>query len=240
MKEIQKTDSFFKIFSRTFLFRKAALELRSDVFYSPECTCWLFEAGEKIYTRENYRRSMGIVLSGKLRAVKNTLSGSAVVMNAFFAGGVFGVAGLFHPVRRYVSEIESVSRSRVLFLPQSLLHRLFLREPAAAENYIAFLSDRICFLNSCIDSYTGGPAKNRLLAFLLSLPTVSSDPPAVELPYSMTRLADSLGIGRASLYRAFDGLIRDGTVRRDGKKIILCRRNGTLSGSSLFPGNGNG
>lgn len=223
MKEILKTNQFLKILSKTFLFNNVSTESISKVITSPECTCCLFEAGEKVYTREQYSKSLGIVLSGRLKAVKDALDGSTVVMNMFSAGGIFGVAGLFNHAPQYVSEIEAMRCSKVLFLPQTLLHRLFLEEPVAAENYIAFLSDRIYFLNTCIDHYTGGSARNRLCSFLLALPALSENPLTVELPCSMTRLADSLDIGRASLYRAFDELERDQTICRDGKKIIILK-----------------
>lgn len=223
MKEINKSNSFLKILSRTFLFENVESEIISDVFFSPECMCECFEANENIYTREDYQKSLGVVLSGKLKAVKGASDDSSVVMNTFSAGGIFGVAGLFNHAQQYVSKIEAVSRSQVLFLPQALLHQLFLKETVTVENYIAFLSDRIYFLNNCIDHYTGGSAQNRLFSFLLSLPAHSSNPLTVELPCSMTRLADSLDIGRASLYRAFDELMREGCIERVGKQIVICR-----------------
>jgi DNA-binding IclR family transcriptional regulator len=37
----------------------------------------------------------------------------------------------------------------------------------------------------------------------------------------MTALAHALDIGRASLYRAFDALEKDGAISRDGKSIKI-------------------
>lgn len=221
MKELKKSESFLRVLSQTFLFENVKPEMVSDILFSPDCTCGLFEASEKVYTRNKFQKSMGIVVSGKLKAVKNASDGSPVIMNTFSSGGIFGVAGLFNHTKQYVSEIEAISRSKILFLSQALLHQLFLKEPQASENYIAFLSDRIYFLNTCIDHYTGGSAKHRLFSFLLSLPSLSSNPQTVELPCSMTRLADCLDIGRASLYRAFDELVQEGAIQRIGKQVIF-------------------
>lgn len=224
MYEVKKTNSCYDILSKTFLFRGVDSGSILAAFRSPECTCMAFENGEAVYTRRVYRRSLGIVLAGRLKAVKAAPDGSAVVLNTFSAGNVFGAASLFNSTAQYVSDIYAMRRSRVLFLPQELLQKLFRKEPAVAENYIAFLSGRICFLNRCIDHYTGGSAKSRLFAYLASLPGLPERPETAEMPCSMTRLADMLGIGRASLYRAFDELETEKKIRRDGRKIIriLC------------------
>lgn len=220
MYEVKKTNSCYDILTKTFLFCGVESGSILAAFRSPECTCIAFESGEPVYTRHVYHRSLGIVLAGRLKAVKAAPDGSAVVLNTFSAGNVFGAASLFNSAEQYVSDIYAMRRSRVLFLPQELLQKLFRKEPAVAENYIAFLSGRICFLNRCIDHYTGGSAKSRLFAYLASLPALAEEPETVEMPCSMTRLADMLGIGRASLYRAFDELEMEDKIRREGRKII--------------------
>lgn len=219
MEEIKKTTKAQKLFSELFLFRGTAPETAARIFRSPACICCRFETGEAIYTRTSYRRSLGVVLSGGLKAVKAPEKTQPVVMNTFSTGNVFGAASLFDSEDRYVSDIFAVRQSNVLFLSQELLHRLFTEEPAAAENYIAFLSGRIRYLNACIDHYTGGSAQERLFSYLSSLPENPSG--EVEILCSMTCLADSLDIGRASLYRAFESLRKDGILERRGKKLIL-------------------
>ncbi len=43
----------------------------------------------------------------------------------------------------------------------------------------------------------------------------------VRLPGSMSELAQTLGVGRASLYRAFDVLEEEDILRRDGRTILV-------------------
>lgn len=220
MKAVRKNPRYGQVLSRTFLFREMDGQVAAKAFSSPECTCLEFQPGEKIYTRTAFQRSVGVVLSGRLKAVKCAPEGGpAVILNTFQCGGVFGVAGLFNGSDRYVSEIVSVRLSRVLFLPQTLLRELFRREPGLAENYIVFLSDRIRYLNSCIDHFTGGSAESRLAGFLLALGEDGAR--KLDLPCPLTQLAATLGIGRASLYRAFDALSERGLVRRSGRQVEL-------------------
>lgn len=228
MKEVKKTKQYEQILSRTFLFRGIGEATVGEVYASQQCTCAQFEQDEKIYTRTDFRRSVGVVLSGCLKAVKAGTDGPAVILNTFRSGGIFGVAGLFNSSDRYVSEIVAMRRSRILFLPQPLLRDLFYRKPHVAENYIAFLSDRIRYLNTCIDHFTGGSAEARLAEFLLTLSEGGAL--MLELPCSLTQLAGTLGIGRASLYRAFGSLAETGLIRRDGRRVEILDADGLKGG----------
>lgn len=221
MEQAQKSARGLSVLRDVFLFRGIQPEKIGELYRSPDCTCAWFAEAEKIYTRAVFKKCLGIVLSGQLRAVKTAADGSSVLMNNFLRGGIFGAAGLFTEADQYVSEIIAARRSKVLFLPEELLRAFFRAEPRAAENYIAFLSGRIRFLNTRIDHFTGGTAKGRLVSFLLSLP-LKAPSDTVGLPCSMTRLADVLNIGRASLYRAFDVLREEGAVRRvEGRSVEL-------------------
>lgn len=218
---VMKHNKYQQLLSQSFLFSGIDPAVVSDVFHREDCSCLEFESGEKVYTRTNFKKSMGLVLSGELKAVKPSGERQELVLNTFFAGGVFGIACLFNHTEQYVSEIVAVKRSRVLFLSQSLLHTLFEQDSKIAENYIGYLSNRICFLNGRIDRFTGGSAECRLAGFLLSLSAQSENPNLIELPCSLTQLSNNLNIGRASLYRAIDQLTGAGIIRRSGKMITI-------------------
>lgn len=224
MKELKKTKKYGQVLSRIFLFRGLEEELSESVYTSPLCTCSEFETGENVYTKTDFRRSIGIVLSGELKAIKGNGGGQGIVLNTFESGGVFGAAGLFGSPRRYVSCIVASRRSRVLFLPQDLLRDLIYREPRVAENYITFLSDRIRYLNICIDHFTGGSAEARVVQLLLTLGEGKNG--SFKLPTSLTQLADTLGIGRASLYRALNFLTETGLIRRSGRVVEILDSDG--------------
>lgn len=224
MKELKKTKKYGQILSRTFLFRGVDSKLVEFAYASPLCTCAEFENGEHIYTRKNFKRSIGIVLSGGLKAVKKRENGKEILLNTFENGGIFGVAGLFNSSCRYVSDIIAMRRSRVLFLPQVLIKDLIYKDPHIAENYIAFLSSRVRYLNTCIDHFTGGSAEARLARFLLALEKNAQN--VVELPCSLQQLSDTLGIGRASLYRALTSMTENGLIRRSGRRVEILNSEG--------------
>ena len=220
MRFIAKRAKYRDILSGIFLFRHISEKAVEEVFRSSACECFEFEPGEFIYTRTNFRKSLGVVLTGEVKAIKRGKDGNTILLNTFFSGGIFGVASLFQPNEGYVSEVQSARRSRILFLPEELLRALFRREPAAAENYIGYLASRICFLNKRIDIFTGGSAEQRLAGYLLSL-CPEGGPCTFQLPITYMELSETLNIGRASLYRALDSLEASGVLRRSGKEITL-------------------
>ena len=63
--------------------------------------------------------------------------------------------------RAIISVTRVIARSpcTALFLSRELVDELLMQDPRFARQYIAYLSDRIYFLNSKIDAFTGGPQK---------------------------------------------------------------------------------
>ena len=94
-------------------------------------------------------------------------------------------------------------------------------------NYLAFLSEKIRYLNRKIVTLTAGSAERRLAYFLdTSIPENAADIPTITVP--MNSLAEMLNLGRASLYRAADRLSEEGFIERDGKTIKVINRKGMM------------
>lgn len=181
-----------------------------------------FGRGETIYSRERFRRALGVVLEGSVRVYRTGEDGRRVLMNRLEAGGMFGAAALYGACTEYVTEIEAATRAQVGFLAQEQVSALMQRNYQAAENYIRFLSERIRFLNHKIAGFTGGQADCRVVVWLLE----HAQEETVCLPRSMTEWAQSLNIGRSSLYRSLDALAEAGLIRRTGRQVVLTDRSG--------------
>ncbi len=169
----------------------------------------LFEDGQTIYSTGRFRR-VGLLLEGGARIY----SPSGAPLNVLGPGGCFGAAALFNPSRRYVSRIVAQGKTAVAFYTDEQLERMFAQNPRTARNYIAFLSQRIQFLNDKIGSFTTPTAQARAARWLLQ-----RGPELQAVNY--TNLAGELNLGRASLYRALDALERQGCLARQGSRITL-------------------
>lgn len=196
-----------EILASTYLFRNVPAAAENIELSEPVT----FLKGETVYSEKQFRRSIGVVLSGMAKAVP--LGGDGVL--AYFCeGSVFGAAAVFGDDKEYISRIEAVKPCKMQFIEEERLSSIFEQYPQVAVNYISFLSSRIRFLNEKLSIMMREGAEGRLYAFLLKNGGYEG---------KMTGLADILCMGRTTLYRELDKLCaKKLIVREDGKiKVIL-------------------
>ncbi len=179
---------------------------------SNQVTTVNYSANEKIYTNRNFKKAIGLVLSGKIKIFRQG-NGSQVLINTLQSGSIFGVAALFGAKDVFVTEIISSTVSSVLFISAEACEHLIRTNSGFAFSYISFLSDRIRFLNKRISELSASNTERKFAKYL----SESENSPAL----TMKQLASFLGIGRATLYRMIDSFSEDGLIAKDGKNIIV-------------------
>lgn len=170
--------------------------------------------GETIYTPRRFRRCLGVLLSGRVQVSKESLA-----ISVLSAGDVFGAAALFTDSEDYATTLTALSPCALVLLPQQGVTALLRESPDFAENYVRYLSGRIQFLSGRLDAVSAGTAEGKLAQYLLSAAGGEG-----RLVISATQLSARLGVGRATLYRAFETLERSGAIRREGKSIRILQR----------------
>jgi CRP-like cAMP-binding protein len=175
-----------------------------------------FVRGEIIFSNDSYKPAIGLLLSGKAKVSKGR-----TIISTLEKGNLFGAVTLFADKQSYATEITAASLCKVLFLSRKLMSNLMRANSGIAENYIAYLSQRIYFLTDKIDAFTAGSAEMRLAGWLLNNRDKSSNGSAHTTVNNFSLLARELDISRASLYRAFDFFIEKGVIRRDEKTVTL-------------------
>lgn len=178
-----------------------------------------FADGETVYDNSRAMPALGFLVNGGAEILR-TREGFEVFLRSMRCGDVFGAAVLFAPDEPYVTVVRAKGKTKVLFLPQTAVEQLMLADPQAALGYIAFLSEKIRFLNRKIATFTAGSAAEKLASYILQYAKEERFTPPV--PYN--RIAESLGLGRASLYRAIDELHALGAIRKEQKDIIIVNR----------------
>ena len=176
-----------------------------------KCYC----KGEKIYTPQNARKALAMVLEGQVRVFQGK-----VPMNDLLPGDVFGVAALFGTDEEYPSIVIAESECRILYIPQETVVKWMKEVPTVAQNYVAFLSDRIRFLNRRLSTLTAGQSDGKLWKYLLAHRDENG---VVSITGGMGALAERLDMGRSSLYRSLESLTQIGKIRRERKKIIILK-----------------
>ena len=173
-----------------------------------------YEKNELMLSADTGKR-IGIILDGRATIISGE---DGVVIKKLSAGDIYGVAILFDEPK-YSTRVLSLSKVRVLSLNRDFVQKCIEYNSRISLNYIEYLAKKISFLNSKIGSYTAKTAENKLYSYLVQLPKDESS--TIVLNTDLSSIAKMLGIGRASLYRAFDKLENDGLIIKKGKKIIL-------------------
>lgn len=173
-----------------------------------------FSKGDLIYSSECFSKSLAYIVSGTL--IAQTDNNNCIVMQTFKEGMCFGAAALFGSGDRYVSSLTATADSEILFISEEQLENIFSEYPTVAINYIAFLSDRIRFLNKKFSIFSCQDAESSILKYL----SASADAEGyADIPENMTLFAKMAGVGRATLYRCLDSLEAGGMIKRENNKI---------------------
>ena len=185
-----------------------------------------YKSGEVIYAPDAKDKRLIVFLSGEAEVYTADESRSTLLRRVK-DGGVIGVANLFSK-ESFVSRIIASKRCETLEIEADAVARMLEDDSRFMRNYLAFLSDKICYLNRKIVTLTAGSAERRL-AYYLSTCSEDFGCDSFTLPLPMSALAEALNLGRASLYRAEERLVSDGFLVRHGKKVILSQKEQMLT-----------
>lgn len=157
---------------------------------------------------------IGIIVKGKA-IIKSGDDG--VIIRKLNPKDVYGAACLFD-TPKHLTIVKAVTDCTVITMNKDFIEVCILEEKSISIKYIEFLAKRISFLNTKINAYTAKSAENKLYTYLLQLPREEN---VIDLKVDMSTIAKMIGIGRATLYRAFEKLEKNGTITKQDKKIIL-------------------
>ena len=167
--------------------------------------------GETVYDRLRFRRCLGVILEGELTVRKESL-----LVSTLRPGDVFGAAALFNEQEDYPTTLTARSDCRLVLIPQEAVRQLIGAGGAFAENYVSYLSGRIRFLSDRLDTLSADGGEGKLVSYLLSAANEDG-----ALTISATQLSQRIGVGRATLYRAFESLEQENVIARNGKTIRI-------------------
>jgi len=206
------------IVGKTFLFRETPPEALRALLEGAGAYTEFFSPGEEIlFFDANFRR-IGIIISGKA-AVFSRQEERGALINLLEEGCTFGVLSLYSEEQKSPTRVICRRRAEVLFVDAARCD-FFLTEKEIARRLVSFLTERIQFLNQKIAALTAPSAEAGLALFLLEN-TDESGKYHASAPFAA--LAQMLGLGRASFYRALNSLEKCGAIRREGKEIAINR-----------------
>ncbi len=208
--KLLKYEDFFLIKG---LNKQQICEITSN--FSPVVT---FEKGDIVYSSQNFSNAIGFITRGV--AVAKSDNENETHLKNFEKGMSFGAAAVFGGEKNYISTITAKTDLEVLFITEAELLNIFEKYPQTAVNYITFLSEKVRFLNKKLNVVSSNGADNTLYKYLTSQMDINCE---MEIPKNMTLLSKTLGISRASLYRALNSLEAQGSIIKNNNKIKVIK-----------------
>ncbi len=181
-----------------------------------------YKKGEIIYSSNTFKNALGFVVKGNAVAVSN--NDNKVYLKSFNENMCFGAAALFGDNEAYVSTVTAKTDISILFISEDQLKAIFTKYPKTAINYIAFLSDKVRFLNTKLRVISCMSAEDTILTYLSN---VTDSDNYAQIPKNMTVFAKMLGLSRASLYRALDNLVENGSILKENNKFKVIKNEKT-------------
>ena len=212
------TVDFIKKLSKYPLFQNVSAGVIKLTLSGDDCEIKTFNSGEVMFGPDDNNGYLAIILRGKAE-VFSADPVKDVLLSTIGTGDVFGYSKLFGKGASLSTKVASKGGTRALFISEAALSQMLENDKTIMYNYLAIMSEKIRFLNEKIMYFTAGSTERRLALYLTSL-----NKKTIRLSISMTDLANTLDVGRASLYRAFDKLSEDGYIIRSEKIILIMDR----------------
>ena len=211
----QKNDEFLlKTFLFSSLTREDALKNLSELNFEVKT----FSHGESIYAPHQYEKKIGFVVSGECVINKLKSDGSLVPLNTIKEGESFGILAVLSVEDEFPTQIISSRNSKILFISKEEFLKILKKHPNIAMNVISFLTQKISFLNRKISTFASDNVEQKLASYIISEFKKNQKN---EFPFNCKKTAESINVGRASLYRAINSLAEAGLIILKNKKIYI-------------------
>ena len=138
------------------------------------------------------------------------------LLKSISKGDIFGISNLYTDAV-FPSIIVADKRASVLFIDGNAFKTFIENDANALKSYLQFLSKKIVYLNQKIATLSAGSSDAKLALYLFE----HSNDGKLQLDCSMSELANTLGVGRASLYRSLDRLTCDNIIERNGFELKI-------------------
>ncbi len=177
-----------------------------------------FKKGDTIYSPTDFQKKIGFVMSGECQVNKSKELGDSIPLNKLAQYDSFGIISVLSNKKEFPTEIVAKSDCKILFIDSDSFVNMIKSDARISRNVIDFLISRILFLNDKISTFSAYNIEQKLATYLLQL---SKSIGSSTLLFSKTNCAKSLGVGRASLYRALSSLSDCEIIKLENKKIII-------------------
>ena len=191
----------------------ASLDQQTLDSFGDKCVRKKLERSEALFYEGSEGGALYVVLGGQVRIEKVTASG-VQVLGTRGPGEVIGEMSLIDGQPRSAQAVAA-SECKLLVLYRSDFESLVRAHPSASLAIMTSLSLRLREAADLLVARETQAVGERLLSHLTRL---SGADGVVHLRLGQSELAETLGCARESLNRALNGLVRSGSIVKEGPK----------------------
>ncbi len=184
-----------------------------------------FKRGESVFFEGDPGEGFYMVVTGKVKIFKTSISGKEQILHIFSRGEPFGEVPVFHGLP-FPANATALEKTSLLFFPRKRFVELVHTMPSLVMNMLAVLSMRLRRFAAQIENLSLKEVPARLAGYLIYLSKEQKSPDKVVLEISKGQLASLLGTIPETLSRIFAKMSEEGLIKVNGKEIELLDREG--------------
>lgn len=223
MTQLNEYEGYLPILRKCCLFEGIDEPAYASVFPFLDARIREFDKNEFLLAIGEPFRYAGIVLSGTVEVSFNSENNDKINMNHFTEGMLFGEALACVELMESPLQLRAVTKCSVLLMNLRVLCEASnLSEPyrqRLAANLIRCLAYKNLFQRQKVQMLGQRKLRDRLMLYLEQLPKAEDG--GRFLPFTITTLAEYLGVNRSSLSREVSQLVDEGILRMEGKTVYL-------------------
>ncbi len=219
-------DVWFKNLAFCLLFQNINEENLRDMLDCFEPRVVGYKRGEFVCMEGDEQKAIGVLLSGKINIVRESVSGNKLVMDVLKAGDIFGEVAAFSGRQRWPASVVAVETSEVMYIP---IARFSVTCTKACEshaqlirNMLGIISRKAMVLNRKVEYLTIKGMREKLCRYLVELYKKTGQT-TFEMDMNRNELADFLNVSRPSMSRELGRMRDEGLIDyfRGSVKILV-------------------
>ena len=186
-----------------------------------------YKSGSRISDTSLLTDYVGIVLSGRVIAVRYDINGNRAILEAFGERGVFGsICTAASAVRSGMGLIWE-NDCEIMFVRYSELTKRCENacrcHSQVVENMLELMSEKTVALSERVGVLSQRSIEGKLLSCLEIIEDKTTDGEVPQIPFSTTALSDYLCVNRSALQREITKLKNKGILKIDKRSFRLVR-----------------
>jgi len=186
-----------------------------------------FKKGVTIFHEGQPGTAFYIIKSGRIKVYKLAEDGRELILGVFGDGALFGDVPVFDG-GPYPAGAATLVDTRVYFINREDFERLVTGHPEMALKVIRVLGRRLRQAHGFVMDIAMKSAPQRLSSLLLKLAdeygVETGEGVLLDVPLTRQEIAELMGVSRETAIRELSKFSQGGTIKLDGKRIILLDR----------------